>query len=144
MTGSQYSIFEGMRKEQLVIFDGVCNLCNGTVQFIIKRDRKKRFSFTTLQSRIGQDILLQCGLPAANQSTIVYVKKGVPFFKSNAVLKILKDLGCCWNLFYILIVIPPFIRDFVYDILAKNRYKAFGKRESCMVPTSEMMERFLL
>lgn len=133
-----------MRKEQLVIFDGVCNLCNGTVQFIIKRDRKKKFSFTTYQSIIGQDILLQCGFPTTDQSTVVYVKKGIPYFKSKAVLKILRDLGCCWNLLYILNIIPSFIRDFVYDIIAKNRYRLFGKRESCMVPTSEMMDRFLL
>lgn len=133
-----------MTKDHLVIFDGVCNLCNGTVQFIIKRDRKKKFSFTTYQSSAGQDILKQHGFPATDQSTVVYVKNGVPNFKSKAVLEILRDLGYGWNLLYILIVIPPFIRDFVYDIIAKNRYRVFGKRESCMVPTSEIMDRFLL
>lgn len=133
-----------MSKDQLVIFDGICNLCNGTVQFIIKRDRKKNFSFTTYQFNIGQDILKQYGFPATNQLTVVYVKKGIPYFKSKAVLKILSDLGCCWNIFYILIVIPPFIRDFVYDTIAKNRYRVFGKRESCMVPNSEILDRFLL
>ena len=133
-----------MTKDQLVIFDGVCNLCNGTVQFIIKRDIKKRFSFTTYQSITGQDILSQHGFSATDQSTVVYVKNEVPYFKSKAVLEILRDLGCCWNLLYILIVIPPFIRDFVYDIIAKSRYRVFGKRESCMVLTSEIMDRFLL
>lgn len=133
-----------MTKDQLVIFDGVCNLCNGTVQFIIKRDRKKKFSFTTYQSIIGQDILKHYGFPATDQSTVVYVKKGIPYFKSKAVLEILRDLGCGWNLLYILIIIPPFIRDFVYDIIAKNRYWIFGKRESCMVPNSEILDRFLL
>lgn len=133
-----------MTKDHLVIFDGVCNLCNGTVQFIIKRDRKKKFSFTTYQSSAGRDILNQHGFPATDQSTVVYVKNSVPCFKSKAVLEILRDLGCCWNFLHILIVIPPFIRDFVYDIIAKNRYKVFGKRESCMVPTSELMDRFLL
>jgi predicted DCC family thiol-disulfide oxidoreductase YuxK len=133
-----------MTKDHLVIFDGVCNLCNGTVQFIIKRDRKRKFLFTTYQSSIGQDILKQQGFPATDQSTVVYVKNGVPCFKSKAVLEIWRDLGCCWNLLFILIVIPPFIRDFVYDIIAKNRYKLFGKREFCMVPTSELMDRFLL
>ncbi len=136
--------FVTMTKDQLVIFDGVCNLCNGTVQFIIKRDRKKKFLFTTCQSIVAQDILKHHGFPATDQSTVVYVKNGVPCFKSKAVLGILKDLGCGWNLLYILIVIPPFIRDFVYDIVAKNRYTVFGKRESCMVPTSELMDRFLL
>lgn len=132
-----------MLKDHLVTFDGICNLCNGTVQFIIKRDRKKRFSFTTYQSKTGQDILKQNGIPVKDQSTVVYLKNGVPCFKSKAVLEILKDLGCCWNLLYILIVIPPFLRDFVYDIIARNRYKVFGKSESCMVPTLEQMDRFL-
>jgi predicted DCC family thiol-disulfide oxidoreductase YuxK len=140
---AQCHTFVIMMKDHLVIFDGVCNLCNSTVQFIIKRDRKKKFSFTTYQSGVGQDILKQQGFPATDQSTVVYVKNGVPCFKSKAVLEILRDLGCCWNLFYILIVIPPFIRDFVYDIIAKSRYWVFGKRESCMVPNPELMERFL-
>lgn len=133
-----------MTKEHLVIFDGVCNLCNGTVQFIIKRDRKKKFTFTAYQSIAGQDILKQYGFPVTDQSTVVYVKNGIPYFKSKAVLEILRDLGCCWNFLYILIVIPPFIRDFVYDIIANSRYRVFGRRESCMVPTSELMDRFLL
>jgi predicted DCC family thiol-disulfide oxidoreductase YuxK len=133
-----------MAKTQLVIFDGLCNLCNGTVQFIIKRDRKKRFSFTTCQSGFAQDIIQHYGFPATDQSTVVYVKNGVPCFKSKAVLEILRDLGCCWNFLYILIIIPPFIRDFVYDIIAKNRYRVFGKRESCMIPNSEITDRFLV
>ena len=133
-----------MTKDQLVIFDGICNLCNGTVQFIIKRDRKKKFSFTTYQSIIGQDILRQNGFPTTDQSTIVYVKKRVIYVKSKAILEILWDLGRCWNLLYVLNIIPLFIRDFVYDIIAKSRYRVFGKRESCMVPNQEIMERFLL
>jgi predicted DCC family thiol-disulfide oxidoreductase YuxK len=133
-----------MERDQLVVFDGVCNLCNGTVQFIIKRDRKKKFSFTAYQSSAGQAILSQHGFPATDQSTVVYVKNEVLFFKSKAILEILKDLGCFWNLFYILIIIPPFARDFIYGIIAKNRYRVFGMRESCMVPTSEVMDRFLL
>ena len=133
-----------MTKDQLVIFDGICNLCNGTVQFIIKRDRKKKFSFTTYQSIIGQDILRQNGFPTTDQSTIVYVKKRVIYVKSKAILEILWDLGRCWNLLYVLNIIPLFIRDFVYDIIAKSRYRIFGKRESCMVPNSEILDRFLL
>lgn len=132
-----------MTNDQLIIFDGICNLCNGTVQFIIKRDRDKKFSFTTCQSGIGQNILKHYDFRTTDQSTVVYVKKGVPCFKSKAVLEILRDLGCGWNLLYVLIVIPPFIRDFVYDIIAKSRYRVFGKRESCMVPTSELTDRFL-
>jgi predicted DCC family thiol-disulfide oxidoreductase YuxK len=133
-----------MVKDNLVIFDGVCNLCNGTIRFIIRHDKGKRIAFTTFQSASGQDILRQYGLSAPDQSTVVYVKKGVAFTKSKAVLMILRDLGCCWNLSYILIHIPFFIRDFIYDLIAKHRYRLFGKRESCMVPTSEIMDRFLL
>lgn len=132
-----------MTKDHIVIFDGVCNLCSGSVQFIIKRDKEKKFSFTTCQSLAGQKILTQYGSPGTDQSTVVYVKNGVPCFKSRAILEILRDLGCCWNLLYILIIIPRFIRDFVYDLIAKNRYRVFGKRESCMVPPSEIMDRFL-
>jgi len=132
-----------MVRDKLVIFDGVCNLCNGTIQFIIRRDRGKRFSFSTFQSAAKQDNLRQYGLFSKDQSTVVYVRKGVAFTKSKAVLMILRDLGCCWNLSYILIIIPPFIRDFIYYLVAKHRYRLFGKRESCMVPTSEIMDRFL-
>lgn len=121
-----------MTQDQLILFDGVCNLCNGTVKFIIRRDRGKRFSFTTCQSAAGQDILMQHGISATDLSTVVYVRKGVPYFKSRAVLEILRDLGKGWKLFYILIMIPPFIRDFIYGIIAKHRYRVFGKRESCM------------
>jgi predicted DCC family thiol-disulfide oxidoreductase YuxK len=133
-----------MTKDRLIIFDGVCNLCNSTVQFIIKRDRKKKFSFATCQSGALHDIIKQHGLPATELSTVVYLKKGVPYFKSRAILEILRDLGNGWNLFYILIIIPPFIRNFVYDLIAKYRYRVFGRRESCMVTGSELKDRFLL
>ena len=132
-----------MNRDQLVIFDGVCNLCNGTVQFIIKRDRNKKFSFITCQSPIGKDMLMQAGLPAGDQSTVVYLREGVPYLKSMAVLKILRDLGRGWSLLYILVVIPPFLRDFIYNFIAKNRYSFFGRSKSCRVPNSETMDRFL-
>lgn len=133
-----------MKHEHHIIFDGVCNLCNGTVLFILKRDSKKRFMFTALQTHAGKEILSQSNIPPSNFSTVVYIKKGVTHLKSTAILNILKDLGWCWNLFYILIIIPPCIRDFIYDIIAKNRYNIFGRRESCMVPSAELRERFLL
>jgi predicted DCC family thiol-disulfide oxidoreductase YuxK len=105
-------------------------LCHGTVKFIIRHDRDKRFSFTTWQSVAGQEVLTQLDI-TTNPSTVVYVRKGVPYFKSRAVLEILKDLGNGWKLFYILIVVPPFIRDFIYGIIARYRYRVFGKRTSC-------------
>jgi predicted DCC family thiol-disulfide oxidoreductase YuxK len=129
--------FDFMTPNHLVIFDGVCNLCNGTVQFIIRHDKKKRFSFASNQSDAGQKVLEQAGFAAMSQSSVVYVRHGVAHVKSKAALLILKDLGCCWNFFYILIVVPAFVRDFIYDLIAKNRYRIFGRRESCMVPTRE-------
>jgi predicted DCC family thiol-disulfide oxidoreductase YuxK len=87
--------------------------------------------------------LKQCGLHVKDQSTVVCLKNGVPRYKSRAVLEILKDIGGGWNLFYILIVVPPFVRDFIYAIIAKNRYRIFGRRSSCMVPDSEITSRFL-
>ena len=130
-------------KDRLVIFDGVCNLCNGTVQFLIRRDRGKRFLFATYQSEAGRNILQQHGFLPTEISTVVYVKNGIPYAQSRAILEIFRDLGCCWNLLYILIAIPPIIRDFIYRYIAKNRYNLFGRRESCMVPDSEIMDRFL-
>ena len=132
-----------MLPPQLILFDGMCHLCNGTVQFIIRHDRDKKFSFTPFQSRSGQEMLKLHGYSTADNSSVVYIKNGAWIVKSNAVLLILRDLGCCWNLFYPLIIIPAVVRDFMYDLIAKNRYRLFGKRDSCMVPTSDIMDRFL-
>ncbi|MFC2101719.1 thiol-disulfide oxidoreductase DCC family protein [Bacteroidota bacterium] len=129
--------------DRLIIFDGVCNLCNGTVQFIIKRDREKRFRFVPLQSLMGEEILSGLGLSATDLSTVVYVRNGIPYVKSTAVLRILKDLGWRWNLIYGLIVIPKCIRNGIYDIVARKRYRWFGRQESCMVPSEEILDRFL-
>ena len=132
-----------MANDHVILFDGVCNLCNATIQFILQRDRKKKFSFTASQSGPGQAILQQHGIPDAGLATVVYVKKGVPYMKSRAVLEILRELGWGWNLLYGLIIIPGFIRDVIYDLIARNRYSLFGRRESCMVPDPEMVDRFL-
>lgn len=110
-----------MSKTQLILFDGVCSLCNGTVQFIMKHDRKKKFSFEPLQSPTGEEVLKKIGLSPAERSTVVYMKNGIPFFKSKAILMILKDMGRGWNLFYAFIIIPSFIRDFIYDRIAAKR-----------------------
>lgn len=130
-------------KDHIIIFDGVCNLCNGTVQFIIKRDKEKKFSFISFQSDAGQEMMMQYGFTGTNGSSVVYLRKGVLLAKSRAVLEILKDLGSGWKLAYILMIIPPFIRDFVYNVIAKYRYRIFGKRESCQVPNSELADRII-
>ncbi|MBE0648668.1 MAG: thiol-disulfide oxidoreductase DCC family protein [Bacteroidales bacterium] len=132
-----------MNPDRLIIFDGVCNLCNGTVRFIISRDRKKRFKFLPLQSEAGHEMLSTLSLTQLNQSTVAYIKDGILYQKSAAVLNILRDLGGCWKLFYGLVVVPSFIRDGIYDIVARKRNRWFGRRDSCMIPSPDIRERFL-
>ena len=126
----------------IVLFDGICNLCNKTVQFIIHRDQKSKFRFASLQGEAGQLLMKQIGVPAESQ-TIVYISDNRFYIKSTAVLRILRGLGGGWLLLFSLIIIPRFLRDLVYDIIAKRRYRYFGKRESCMIPSLEYRERFL-
>jgi predicted DCC family thiol-disulfide oxidoreductase YuxK len=129
-------------KPGIVLFDGVCNLCNHLVIFIIQRDPNARFRFAALQSMEGQKLLKETKLLPANANSVVYIRNGKYLFRSSAILHILLDLGGVWKLFYAFIILPPFIRNFVYMIIASTRYKIFGKRDVCMVPTSEIKERF--
>ena len=128
----------------ILLFDGVCNLCNGLVKFIIRRDRGAKIRFAPLQSPAGQSLLKISGLAANEIDSVVYMSGDKRFLKSSAVLHLLKELGGGWRLFYVFIIIPKFIRDFFYNIIARMRYKVFGKTESCMVPTPDIKERFLL
>ncbi len=127
----------------IILFDGVCNLCNNSVHFIIKRDKKKRFLFTSLQSDAARDILLQFQLKNSEMDSILFIENGKIYQKSDAILKIVKHLNGMWKISYGFIIIPKFIRDYVYIIIAKNRYRWFGKREVCMIPTKELQMRFL-
>ncbi|WP_045516782.1 thiol-disulfide oxidoreductase DCC family protein [Neobacillus niacini] len=128
--------------ETIILFDGICNLCNSSVQFIIKRDPKGHFKFASLQSETGQFLLNQYGISKEIDSIIVIENEKV-YIKSSAALRICSRLNGIWRYLSILRVLPPFIRNFVYDMVAKNRYKWFGKKESCLLPTSEMKKRFL-
>ena len=128
---------------KIVLFDGICNLCNRTVEFIIRNDPDASFKFAPLQSEKGRDLLKQCGCPQNQIDFIVYIREGKCYNKSTAALLIFKDLGGVWKFFYPLIIIPPFIRDFLYSCIAKRRYQIFGKMESCMVPSPAIRERFL-
>lgn len=128
---------------QIILFDGVCNLCNGFVQFLIKRDKKARFKFASLQSESGQSLLLKFNLPPDDFHSFIYIKGDSHYTKSTAALNVLKDMGGPWKLFYVFILTPKFIRDFIYSSIAKSRYKLFGKRETCMVPTPDIKKRFL-
>jgi predicted DCC family thiol-disulfide oxidoreductase YuxK len=127
----------------IVLFDGLCNLCSKTVQFIIRNDSKSKFKFASLQSENAQLLLSQLKLLPNSFDSLIYIGDNMFYLKSTAVLTILKKLGGGWQLLYVLIIIPRFLRDMVYDFIAKRRYKCFGKRATCMVPTPEYQERFL-
>ena len=130
-------------EKNILLFDGVCNLCNCLVRFIIKRDTKAIFRFAALQSKTGQELLMQMKLPSDDMNSVVYIRGGEYFYKSSAILHILHDLGGIWKLFYAFIIIPSFFRDFIYSIVARTRYMVFGKRDTCMVPTPDIQKRFL-
>lgn len=132
-----------LNSENIILFDGVCNLCNGVVKFIITRDKNNKFKFAALQSTAGQTLLKKFDLQTTNFTSFVLIKGENYFLKSSAALKMMKELGGIWKLFYVLIVIPGPLRDFVYDLLAKSRYSIFGKRDTCMIPTDNVKERFL-
>ncbi|UIR55018.1 DCC1-like thiol-disulfide oxidoreductase family protein [Sphingobacterium sp. SRCM116780] len=126
--------------QQLVIFDGVCNLCNGTVNFIIKKDKKDKFRFTSLQSEIGQSYLR--AIPSKSDS-IFYIRNKQVLTKSTAALFIAKDLGFPYSLLTIFRFLPTTWRDNCYDYIARNRYRWFGKRETCEVPSEQIRKKFI-
>lgn len=127
----------------IILFDGVCNLCNGSVQFIIKRDKKAVFKFASLQSDIGQSILKEYKIPAGDLFSIILVENNKAYSRSTAALHIARRLDGAWKILYIGILFPKFLRDRIYDWVAKNRYRWFGKKEECMIPSPAMRERFL-
>jgi len=127
----------------IVLFDGVCNLCNRAVQFIIKRDKKKQFRFASLQGKAGNELLKKFDLPANVFNSFILFEEGKVYTRSTAALRIAKKLPGGWKLLYGLMILPRFIRNAVYNVIAKNRYKWFGKRNECMIPTPELKERFL-
>jgi len=127
----------------IVLFDGVCNLCNGTVQFLLKRDKKKRFLFGSLQGKTGQEYLRKYHLPTDQFHSFMLIEGNVLYTRSTAVLRMLKHLGRGWQLLYVFIYVLQPIRDGVYTLIAKNRYKLFGKKDQCRVPTPDERDRFL-
>ncbi len=125
------------------MFDGVCNFCDASINFVLEQDRKGVFRYASLQSDSGQEILKSLGLPTDEFSSFVYVEDGDYYTRSSAALKVLRKLGGGWALLYAFIIVPKFIRDGVYNLIAKNRYKWFGKKDACMIPAPEVRERFL-
>jgi predicted DCC family thiol-disulfide oxidoreductase YuxK len=129
--------------KSIILFDGVCNLCNNSVNFIIKHDKKKHFLFASLQSDAAKEILLQYTGVKINLESIVLIENGNIYEKSTAVLKICKRLNSLLPVLYTFVLIPKTLRDWLYTIIAKNRYKWFGKRTSCLIPSIELKNRFL-
>jgi len=129
--------------ERILLFDGVCNLCNAAVGFILERDRRRRFRFASLQSEAGRRLLERHDLDADELSSLVLVEEGRAHVKSAGALRLARGLGLPWSLLYVFILLPRPLRDALYSLVARNRYRWFGRREACMMPTPERLERFL-
>jgi predicted DCC family thiol-disulfide oxidoreductase YuxK len=127
----------------IILFDGVCNLCNTAVDFIIKRDKHARFKFGALQDNASKEILEQYSINKEYLESLILIQDGKVYYKSTAALEIAKSLKGLWPLFYPLILIPEFVRNPIYDWIARNRYRWFGKKEICRIPTAEEQSRFL-
>lgn len=128
---------------QIIFFDGVCNLCNTSVDFIINRDRRRLFRFASLQSDFAKELLSARQVDVSTMSTIVLLKNDRFYYRSNAALEIARGLNFPWPLMYGFKIVPRFIRDWVYDTVSRNRYRWFGKRDTCRVPTPEEKVLFL-
>ena len=132
------------KNKKIILFDGICNLCNDVVLKVIKYDKKNIFLFSSLQSKIGKEITDHLGIDISKIDSIILYEFDISYdIKSTAALKILQDFSGIWNLFSILLLLPEGFRNLIYDYIAKNRYKWFGKKEKCMIPTPELKEKFL-
>lgn len=131
------------KDHKIILFDGVCNLCNGAVTYIIRRDKKNLFKFAALQSEIGQQLISKFNIDTSKVDSIILIDGEKHYEKSSAALRIAKYLSGAYPLLFGFMILPKFIRNAVYDYIAKNRYKWFGKKESCMIPTAELKSKFL-
>ncbi|WP_291286276.1 thiol-disulfide oxidoreductase DCC family protein [Flavobacterium sp.] len=132
------------KNKKIILFDGVCNLCNGAVQFIIKHDKKDNFRFVALQSELGIEICQYIGVDPNKIDSIILYNPGVAYYlKSAAAIEIADNLGGIYSLLSVFKILPEKLRNYLYDYIAKNRYKWYGKKESCMIPTVELKAKFL-
>ena len=130
--------------KKIILFDGVCNLCQASVQFVIQHDKKDIFRFVALQSELGQKIIHHIGIQNQNIDSVILYKPGVAYYyKSSAALQIAKNLGGFFHFGTFFKIIPTGLRNVLYDYIAKNRYQWYGKKESCMIPTAELKAKFL-
>jgi predicted DCC family thiol-disulfide oxidoreductase YuxK len=130
-------------KHKIVLFDGVCNLCNGAVNFMIRLDKEDRFKFAALQEEAGKKLTAEYDIDTTKVDSIILIDNGKAYIKSTAALHIALYLKGLWPLLHAALILPRFIRDFVYDIIAKYRYTWFGRKESCIIPTPELRNKFL-
>lgn len=130
--------------KKIILFDGICNLCNKSVLKVIKNDKKNTFLFAALQSEKGKEIINYLKIDISKIDSIILYETGISYdIKSTAALKIMNDFGGFWFLTQIFFVLPEAFRNFVYDYIAKNRYRWFGKKESCMIPSTHLLDKFL-
>lgn len=134
---------DSKKDQKIILFDGVCNLCNSSVTLVIKNDPKNKFKFAALQSEKGQLLIAKHQIDPSKTDSIILIEQNKAYVKSTAALRIARQLSGAYPLLYTFIIIPNFIRNWVYDYVAKNRYKWYGKQESCMIPTPELKEKFL-
>jgi predicted DCC family thiol-disulfide oxidoreductase YuxK len=130
--------------KKIILFDGVCNLCDSTVQFLIKHDKKDIFRFVAIQSEIGQEIISHIGIDTSKTDSIILYEPGhAYYYKAQAALNIATSLGGMYSLMGIFKILPNGLSNMVYDYIARNRYKWYGKKDACMLPTSEMRAKFI-
>jgi predicted DCC family thiol-disulfide oxidoreductase YuxK len=127
----------------VILFDGVCNLCNQSVQFVIRHDRDSKFRFSALQSDFGKAELAKHNLSTEKLLSVVLLVGDKVYDRSRAALEVARRLDGLWPLLYVFVIVPPFIRNFVYDWIANNRYRWFGRTDECMLPTPELRARFI-
>jgi len=134
---------DDIEQKKIILFDGICNLCNGSVMFVLERERKPIHKFASIQSDTGRELLKWCGLPEDYNQAVILLDQGKIYSGSTAALKIGQTLKFPWSLLSSAgLMVPRSIRDWVYNQIAKHRYQWFGKREVCMIPTSELSSRF--
>jgi len=132
-----------MPDHPVILFDGICNLCNASVQFVIKHDPRAIFKFTTQQSETGRMLMKEHGITFSEMNTFILIKDKKVFSRSTAALMVAKQLNGIIKILYGFILVPPFIRNSVYNFISKNRYSWFGKKNSCMIPAPGIKDRFL-
>ena len=131
------------RETPVILFDGVCNVCSSSVLFTIKRDARSKLKFASLQSGFGVQQMKNFNLPPSSLNSVLFIYKGQLFQKSNAALEIARHLDGMWPVLYAFKIVPVIIRDFIYDWIARNRYRWFGKKDECMIPTPDVRARFI-